>query len=304
MNCVACGYANEEGATFCRACGMSADEANGQNSLPQVTAPVQDDSATVPQNEVPAEPAVLQSAPTAETALLHNVPDAAPFSAVAQQTEKKKLPAWAIALIAVGVTLFLLICCFFGSALVVGTLEAITGTEIVSSSDSGSQQQDDVSADADLWARPHHYDFAHTVLPGLFFDDPQDLVETLTELSDVDSPNALQVVWDGVVAERVSEADILSSDGLSYEVIEFGDVITMIVITMPPVERVTEACYIAMVYDWQTEEANYFVLEYSFEGETMFCAWFSNGSRANYGPGTPAGDKDAFIEQVVEHLGG
>ncbi|MCL2606482.1 MAG: hypothetical protein FWD93_04300, partial [Coriobacteriia bacterium] len=89
-----------------------------------------------------------------------------------------------------------------------------------------------------------------------------------------------------------------------YEVIEFGDVITMIVITMPPAERVTEACYIAMVYDWQTEEANYFVLEYSFEGETMFCAWFSNGSRTNYGPGTPAGDKDAFIEQVVEHLGG
>jgi len=210
------------------------------------------------------------------------------------QPAKKKMPAWAIVLIALGVVLFLLMCC---------VITAVTASVIFDDEQSGGrttssqqQQQGGLQGEiSDEFSRAHHYDFAHVALPIEFYNDPQAL---LSELSGGDSP-MLEDMWYRLAEEGGLRAtQPLPSEGLDYLMVNEGALI-MAVVTMPPAEAIPEAIYVAMVYNSETGEASYYTLEKSFDNFTMFCAWHANRSRENFGEGTPDGDKAAFIDRVI-----
>jgi len=222
-------------------------------------------------------------------------PSAVPPPSFAQQQlmqqainppEKKGMPAWGIVSIVVGVLAFLGLCCTLATFAFIGYI-----------ADEVADVIDEITdvIDSDISPRNHHYNFAHIDLPIAFFADPEGFMEELVHDYGWQDGLLLHDIW------YRSAGQILPSDGLSFKIVEAEELI-IAAVTMPPAEEVPEAIYVAMVFNFETEEAYYFTLEYSFGGATMFCAWFANRSRQNFGEGPPAGDIDAFIEEVIAHL--
>jgi len=263
MYCTYCRTKSDKEAQFCKGCGVSIAASN------QASQPVAPFAPPAPQ------PFVQESI---------------------YQPAKRGMPTWAIILISLGAVLFLLMCC---------AIAAVTAAVIFDDEQSGgrttsSQQQQQQPGGlqgeiSDEFSRGHHYDFAHVALPIEFYNDPQAL---LSELSGGDSP-MLEEMWYRLAEESGLRAILpLPSDGLDYFMVHEG-ALTMAVVTMPPAEAIPEAIYVAMVYNSETGEASYYTLEKSFDDFTMFCAWHANRSRENFGEGTPAGDKAAFVDMVI-----
>lgn len=95
-------------------------------------------------------------------------------------------------------------------------------------------------------ARPHHYAFAHGVLPMVFFEDPVGfLAEVATRGMEI-----LPRIWSDtfeVVKRHKSDAEMLSSDGLTSTCYGLGSETLAVIISLPPPTELTEAYFVGLV---------------------------------------------------------
>jgi hypothetical protein len=147
--------------------------------------------------------------------------------------------------------------------------------------------------------RLHHYRFAHRVLPSIVRNPRIDL-----RRMDIEAVNhALLSTWQGY-GEELDAGERLQAAGLRAEVVPLG-AHTVVLVTMPPAERMTEAHFVAVSYPGGEAPPRYLVLEDSraLDGGrcTVLGEWTDEG-HLNLGGG-PAPTKDAFLAAVSRLLG-
>jgi len=273
-----------EGTQFCAACGTPVPATSNQGEF--VQSPQMQFGSEQPQ-----------------------VPDTSVQQQLTYQAisppEKKNMSTGALVAIVIGIIALFGLCCTIATFGFIGFLDEIAN-EVNSGSMSDIRPLDvdtlGNNALQDLFdSRAHHYNFAHVDLPTSFFVDPEWIVDEFALAYGTEWQDEFVLNQWNLSGNRLSNDEFMSPDGLAVHVVEDRG-LTIVVVTMPPAERVPEAIYVAMVYDREAGTSYYFTLEYSFGDSTMFCAWFANRTRQNFGEGTPAGDIDAFIDRVIEHL--
>jgi hypothetical protein len=156
-----------------------------------------------------------------------------------------------------------------------------------------------------MYARTHHYTFAHRALSGLFHSNPAHFMHLVGKEGDM----FLHFYWHRV-AERLPDEQRLPPIGLGVDLYETDNGSQVAVITLPPPEGVTEAHLTAACYRPPEEEggddglARYFTLEKgaSFdEPRTALCEWTRDGVHMNYGTG-PDPEVEALLTVLIERF--
>lgn len=162
-----------------------------------------------------------------------------------------------------------------------------------------------------LEPRPHHYQFAHRLLPALAGRQPRLL---FGRLGSPETQSFLTDLWQSV-SETLPEEDRLAPDGLACLSRRHGNY-AIDVIVMPPPVGITEAYFTALVFGPITEmgtenlPVHYYTLEYGLsfdpgEKQTVLCQWEINsegaGSHYNMGAG-PDPEPEAFLNKICEML--
>ncbi|MFD8783652.1 hypothetical protein [Kitasatospora sp. NPDC059599] len=147
--------------------------------------------------------------------------------------------------------------------------------------------------------RPHHYRFAHLVLPGLARDRGPHLVDGDP---DRDVAAELAALWDDF-GKQLPDAERLPSDGLRGSRITLG-AHRLLVVVLPRPAAPAEAYYTAVVQPEGTGHCRYFTMEHAvnpFTGEpyTVLGEW-ADGSHLNLGSAEPG--LSAFLAAVVTVL--
>lgn len=182
-----------------------------------------------------------------------------------------------------------------------------------------SDQFDDEDADAILrellgnlpQARPHHYQFAHRILPGRLRQDPSWFLENLYSKHTL---GFLLTRW-GEAAMELDDSDFLPPEGeLKCDFFDLAGGYRAAVISLPEPKFVTEAHLVAIVSRaerrpllfFETAPApRYFTLEYSLADDrithqTLLCEW-THGCHSVYGTG-PTADPSAFVSAIEPFL--
>lgn len=132
--------------------------------------------------------------------------------------------------------------------------------------------------------RPHHYLFAHRILPQFFFRDTDSLCLALRE----DPDGVLGGMWTSL-GEVLQESDRLPGDGLSGEWRETDDGLRMCIITFPKAEIMPEALFAVLAIRgkkrWYLTYERSLMLDALQEEHAILCAWTSDGTHLNYGFG-------------------
>jgi hypothetical protein len=158
-------------------------------------------------------------------------------------------------------------------------------------------------------ARGQHYLFAHRALPSIFHAEPEKFILALAK----SRGDVLNSLW-GRVGQDVQGPDLVTAEGLGYEIRNPGNETTIALITLPSPRCVTEAYFVALAYRPQKKGVfssrkavtRYITLEYGFETSgiprTVLCEWKGDGTHLNMGNG-PAPTLQAFFEAVCNLLG-
>jgi hypothetical protein len=178
-----------------------------------------------------------------------------------------------------------------------------------------SDQPDDVDEEALLRgllgdqprARPHHYLFAHRVLPGRLWQNPSWFLETLYSEHTL---GFLLTRW-GEAAMGLDESEFLPpEEKLRCNFFDLAGGYRAAVISLPEARFVTEAHMVAMVSRpeqrrwlfFKTDPVlRYFTLEYGLcedlkTPRTVLCEWTPN-AHLNYDTG-PAANPEAFLGAI------
>lgn len=168
--------------------------------------------------------------------------------------------------------------------------------------------------DGSLSPRAQHYHFAHTALRQKAYEDPDGLVE---KLSDPECDPFLLNLWKAVGNEYRNSVDEpepepISSEGLDACAARVAHRPAALV-TLPVPHSATEAYFVAIVLNHDLDESPrgapeppvyFFTLEKGFSLDetprTVFCQWEDNAHR-NFGDGPPP-DPRAFLDRIVRHF--
>lgn len=157
---------------------------------------------------------------------------------------------------------------------------------------------------ADDRPRPHHYLFAHRVLPKLALKHGAKMLEMAKEAR---LTPALERTWDDA-GSGVPKDDRLGHDGLESSVhrLQAAD---LVLIRLPPAQHAAEAHFVAITIPspndtGQPRAVRYFALEFGWQmndqPRTVLCEWVER-SHVNMGDGPPV-RASAFIAAVAEVL--
>lgn len=146
--------------------------------------------------------------------------------------------------------------------------------------------------------RPHHYQFAHKVLPEIAQDLGRMMLDE--ESADEFGPRLISL-WDDF-GRRLPAEERLPSDGLRATLMILGPHRLLVVVLPRPIAR-AEAYYTAVVRPAGTDRCRYFTLEYAVnpftqEPYTVLGEW-ADGSHLSHGSG-PASDLSLFLTAVLE----
>jgi hypothetical protein len=163
---------------------------------------------------------------------------------------------------------------------------------------------DSLGTDLDSDPRPHHYAFAHRVLPALFLDDPDDFLSVMLGPS---GPSLVAELWSRV-GEREAPDAILPSNGLCAEEISC-DGRTGALITLPEARGMAEAHFIVLLGPSVDDEPRFFVLEktemesrWDGGGErAVLCEWLAGRNRRNHERIIPP-VRAIFLNEVASQL--
>lgn len=158
-------------------------------------------------------------------------------------------------------------------------------------------------------ARRQHYRFAHFAMPSLFHSDPARFIQSLDEQGNA----FLLRAWVNVGVDLQGQ-DLVDPAGLRYDIREFEeDGMTIVLVTLPPPQAITEAYFVALVYCTkgiglcieQGSPTAVITLEYNWvTGDkpiTIVGEWMPDGSHRNYGVG-PEPTPEAFLAAVRKIL--
>ncbi len=159
-------------------------------------------------------------------------------------------------------------------------------------------------------ARPHHYLFAHRVLPGRLWQNPSWFLETLYSEH---TQGFLLTRW-GEAAMELDESEFLPpGDKLRCDFVDLAGGYRAAIISLPEPRFATEAHMVAVVsrpeqrrFLFKTKPVlRYFTLEYGLADDgmtprTVFGEWTQN-SHLNYGDG-PAANPQAFLGAMESML--
>ncbi len=145
--------------------------------------------------------------------------------------------------------------------------------------------------------RSQHYIFVHEVLRNLFFDEPHNIIAILM----ADKANdALLDLWHRV--EKVfKDLTPSSPDGLTCEVRTLKDGTVVVLINLPPPQKMCEAHLVALVYrsasDAHNREVRFIVLER--DNRPILCEWDNVDAHCNRGYSCEP-NLDSFFEIVCD----
>jgi heat shock protein HspQ len=152
--------------------------------------------------------------------------------------------------------------------------------------------------------RPHHYIFAHRILPQIVFDDPDAFYGVMR---DGRSAPVLEALWHRVGEE--TGQPIFTPYGETALKVRAHDFLGRlgVVIELPEPRVMTEAWYIAVISDDQSagEPWRYLMLENTDRVDenprAVLCEWFNDGSRQNHQQ-TVLPTFDNMVKAVERHL--
>jgi len=150
-------------------------------------------------------------------------------------------------------------------------------------------------------SRPHHYFFAHRLLPLLFRQDPTQFVSLLQR----DGLPFLAFWWHKASQDMPGE-DHLSADGLGYALRELENGWVAVVVTLPRPQGMTEAYFVALLQKPGTPDRRVFTLELGFSltaetSHTVLCEWTADSTHLNRGPG-PTPEVELFLQTITPLL--
>jgi len=136
------------------------------------------------------------------------------------------------------------------------------------------------------------YHYEHRSLPGLFYEDPEQLLDALEEVSFFGA-------WQAFANENGVEYPYTEEDYVKrwYSA---GDA-TILQVTQPAPEESPQCLRVYFVYDWQTQTAGYYTVEYeNLLGETaLVCGWTSAGEHLDYGLSAPLdADEETLLAEA------
>ncbi|MBT5607204.1 MAG: hypothetical protein HOJ57_14790 [Lentisphaerae bacterium] len=147
--------------------------------------------------------------------------------------------------------------------------------------------------------RPHHYQFAHKLLPALLYgeDGPEYLYSVFRQGS---GDEFLRDTWDEY-AERL-ECEYVQPDGMACHVHKMGEDHQIVAIRFPKPERSPEAYYAVILFA-DTHEASYYTCELRDNENSVIGSWDrTNGGKTKHGNhGTiPTPELGDFLEAVLK----
>lgn len=155
--------------------------------------------------------------------------------------------------------------------------------------------------------RQQHYLFAHKILPQIVYQNPQKALGLLTS---TEARPLLLRLWERL-GEDLPEKERLPAMGLGCHsrVLEDGRIV--VVVRMPPPERMTEAHFVGFLFTpgekmlfffQKPPTASCFTLEHSFQLDgtprTVLGGWTPEGAHFNMGDGPPA-DLNNFVATLL-----
>ena len=167
-------------------------------------------------------------------------------------------------------------------------------------------------------SRPHHYIFAHRVLPRLTLAKGEGNILGL--LFSSQAREVLLELWSHI-GEDLEESERLEAEGLDIQIEHFPGRRLVALITLPHPRGMVEAFYVSIVVDppgkrffflKKPPRVRYFTLENSFNIEdgtprTIFCSWVidkkGDSNHLNYGDGPAPGHTPylRFLKEFLEH---
>jgi len=149
--------------------------------------------------------------------------------------------------------------------------------------------------------RNHHYFFAHMMLWGLFFENPERLVKALRSEQ---GPSILKDMWEGASRQFGVELDF---EGLGISKPKIATAWEVVIVHVPEPKFMTEAYLVGLVVRpggrfllWERPlEARFFTLEYHGPGVTVFGGWEREGGHLNFGDGC-APDPGSFAAWILQ----
>jgi hypothetical protein len=150
-------------------------------------------------------------------------------------------------------------------------------------------------------SRPHHYFFAHRLLPALFHEDPAQFVSLLQR----DGLPFLAFWWQKARQDFPPDEHV-SADGLGYTLRELEGGWLAVVVTLPPPQGMTEAYLVALLQQRLPAAAKpntrVFTLELGFSltsetAHTVLCEWTPESTHLNRGTG-PTPEVEAFLTAI------
>ena len=150
--------------------------------------------------------------------------------------------------------------------------------------------------------RPHHYEFAHRFMPGVFFADPAGFFTNLRQKGIA----ILQMAW-YFAAKHLPPELHLPGDGLAFAFYELGAGYSTAIIVLPQPQGLTEAFFVAPAL-WPPRsggtapDVQFLTVELSqhipsSDRFAFFGAWTPNRTHVNMGV-APAWTLDAFQEHI------
>ncbi len=165
------------------------------------------------------------------------------------------------------------------------------------------QAEGNAQEDADTgWMHDARYFFEHKMIPPLFYEDPEALIEFMrndgpfTLWTRFSEKNGLDPVYS---AEDFGVRDFSQEGGLE-----------MVMISMPTPPDSPLCFRIYLCYDPATKSAGVFTLEYdNFLGDSCFtCGWSKSGDHLNFGGGRllnkNSADYEAGLAEEAESIRG
>jgi len=150
--------------------------------------------------------------------------------------------------------------------------------------------------------RYHHYLFAQYVLLDYVLKRPKQSLEMFGTLdNEFFAIKHLKTIWYQIYAQfpAIKKVDFT---GIFYSVIKFDALKTLVVVTLPKPQALTEAYFVGIYYqiiDEHSEpEIRYFTLEYHYENESAICE-LQKGLHSLKGFGSNL-SKEEFTEKIKE----
>jgi hypothetical protein len=185
----------------------------------------------------------------------------------------------------------------FFAVLALGLLLAAGGCASPGGKQSGGAADKESLARALERPRPHHYLFAHRVMPQFFFKNTDSFFMRLQAEPATEAAR----VWD-YVGEPLRPEDRLPAEGLTAEYRTGENGLRMVVVTLPPAKISPEAIYLVLAIRGRdrfclTYERSHPLME--LKDIAILCGWDSSGGHLNFGFG---GDhsREAFEKALTK----